>query len=94
MKIDFCFGYPFTKTQCKRFGIKDAKDLGGFYIYNYDKAYINIGSILFNKNSKETIIQKIVTRIAIHETLHKVIYEITGIDANRTEEKFVTLIEK
>ena len=89
MDIDFCFGYGFNKKTCKTAGIANAQDLNGFYIYNYDKAFVNVGSITFDKKTSEANIQKIVGQTAIHETLHRSIYKITKKYANVTEENFI-----
>ena len=89
MYIDFCFGYPFSEKDRRKSGLESARCLSGFYIYNTDQAFINIGSKEFGPKMGVPYIVTRATYIAIHETLHKAIYDITGNDANDTEEKFV-----
>jgi len=92
MDIQFCFDYPFDEKTRKKHKLVKAYCLNGFYIYNTDQAFINVGSRYFTRQKNESVIQKAVTNTATHETLHKVIYDITGKDANKTEEKIVDLM--
>lgn len=94
MDIDFCFNYNFPKDTHKTYNFANTEELSGFYIYNFDKAFINVGSTEFNKNMSEPLVLIKVTYISVHETLHKVIYDITKTDANATEEKFVDMMAK
>jgi hypothetical protein len=91
MDIEFCLGFVFNKKTKKANDINDINDLNGFYIYDYDIAFVNLLSPLFN-NKKEPTLIKNITKIAIHETLHKAIFDITGEIANNTEEKFVDIM--
>lgn len=76
MDINLILEYPFTKGECKQQEIKDSDDLNGFYIYNFNKIYINLGSFEF-KNKSEIQIKNLFTKVAAHETLHKEIYKVT-----------------
>ncbi len=101
MNIEFCFGYPFSEKLRKKNKLSLARTLSGFYIYNIDRGFINVGSTEFNKYLPESTIEAKVTHIAQHETLHKAIYDVDRslYDIGeklptKTEERFIEMMCK
>ena len=92
MEILFTFKCPFPKKHLKANKVKDINELNGFYIYDYNTAFVNLNSWDFNEMKDEEDIIKQVANTSAHEAIHHCIYGVTKNAADDWEEIIVEIL--
>jgi hypothetical protein len=95
--MDITYKFIFKMPRCKmevtatKRRLKSLVGTLGFYNYDKSMACINLSEFLYPVLPEDMILRRIYETIN-HETFHHAIFEITGIKANKWEEKLVDKI--
>tara|TARA_Y100000310_G_C20605978_1_gene775502 strand:+ start:441 stop:743 length:303 start_codon:yes stop_codon:yes gene_type:complete len=89
VKINVVMDYDWTLMAKKTLKIRGSKDLNGWYFYDKDEVYINLGSKEYKIYKTVDSLIKLFAKTVTHEVLHHSIYHITKEDATIGEEEVV-----